>query len=164
MSAARVGQIADDAAQQALGAYLARACPAGTVIYLRGDLGAGKTTLVRGFLAGLGHRGRVKSPTYTLIEPYELAGGACYHLDLYRLADPEELEFLGLRDCLDGRARFLVEWPERGMPLLPPADLVVTIHHQTHGRRVELHAVGPRGRELLARLSPDCGLGEPATA
>jgi tRNA threonylcarbamoyladenosine biosynthesis protein TsaE len=108
------------------------------VVFLRGDLGAGKTTLVRGLLRGLGHEGPVRSPTYTLIEPYEISGQRIYHLDLYRLGDPEELEFLGLRDLLDGEALLLVEWPDRGAGVLPEPELVIDIAHAPPGRRIRL--------------------------
>lgn len=108
------------------------------LVFLRGDLGAGKTTLVRGLLRGLGHVGPVRSPTYTLIEPYEVAGQRLYHLDLYRLGDPEELEFLGLRDLLDGEGLLLVEWPDRGAGVLPSPDLIIDIAHVPPGRRVGL--------------------------
>lgn len=106
----------------------ARAAGAGLAIYLEGSLGAGKTTLARGWLAGMGHPGRVKSPTYTLLEPYALpAGPDLAHLDLYRLADPEELEFLGLRELAGSGQWLLIEWPEKGTGHLPPADAVVQI-------------------------------------
>ncbi len=137
----------------ALGAALAHACPPGLLIRLEGELGTGKTTLVRGFLAALGHRGPVRSPTYTLVEPYELDARRVYHLDLYRLADPEELEFLGVRDLLDGEAICLVEWPERGAALLPPGDLVLRLTYAEPGRRVCLHAGGPAGSAVLAALA-----------
>ena len=93
--------------------------PASLIVYLKGDLGAGKTTLVRGFLRGLGYKGTVKSPTYTLIEPYRIAGKSICHLDLYRLADAEELEYLGVRDLLQEETVLLIEWPERGEGVLP---------------------------------------------
>ncbi len=122
------------------------------VVFLRGDLGAGKTTLVRGLLRGLGHEGPVRSPTYTLIEPYEVAGQRLYHLDLYRLGDPEELEFLGLRDLLDGEALLLVEWPERGAGVLPEPELIIDIAHAPPGRRIRF-LPGP-GWEPLFRRAP----------
>ena len=140
----------DEVAQERLGACIARHCPPGAVLHLDGDLGAGKTTLVRGFIQGLGHAGRVKSPTYTLIEPYEVAGRRLQHLDLYRLADPEELEYLGLRDSLDGETIFLIEWPEKGGGLLPPADLRIVIDHLEEGRRVTLEPLSPLGETLAA--------------
>ncbi|HDK03015.1 MAG TPA: tRNA (adenosine(37)-N6)-threonylcarbamoyltransferase complex ATPase subunit type 1 TsaE [Gammaproteobacteria bacterium] len=137
----------------ALGAALAHACPPGLLIHLEGELGTGKTTLVRGFLAALGHRGPVRSPTYTLVEPYELGARLVYHLDLYRLADPEELEFLGIRDLLDGEAICLVEWPERGAGLLPSGDLVLRLTYAGPGRRVCLRAGTPAGAAVLAALA-----------
>ena len=140
-------------AQEALGKRLAAACKAPCIIYLQGDLGVGKTTLVRGFLRGLGHRGVVKSPTYTLIEPYPLPGSSCYHLDLYRVADPDELEYLGLRDMLRGDAVLLVEWPERGFDGLPEADLRIRISYEGDGRELEWEAGTRTGREILARIS-----------
>ena len=138
--------------QENLGARLCSALDDGGVIYLHGDLGAGKTTLVRGFLRSLGHQGAVKSPTYTLVEPYEIAHRHIYHLDLYRLADPEELDYLGIRDLLDARAVLLVEWPERGVGELPPADLRVDIQYLNGGRRLAFAAGTDRGREILARF------------
>ena len=119
----------------ALAAELARRrglAPA--LIHLEGDLGAGKTTFVRGYLRGLGHEGPVRSPTYTLIEPYTLPQGSLYHLDLYRLADSEELEYLGLRELLGSQALLFVEWPERGAGWLPPPDLRIEIRHHPQGR------------------------------
>lgn len=138
---------------EALGARLARSVEAGARIYLSGDLGAGKTTLVRGFLHALGHRGRVKSPTYTLVEPYQLEGGRdAYHFDLYRLSDPEELEFLGARDYFSGLGICLVEWPERAAGFLPPADISLDIKYKESGRRVEISAHTDLGRRMLARF------------
>jgi len=141
-----------EAAQERLGARLSAALDGGCVIFLHGDLGAGKTTLARGFLRGLGYQGAVKSPTYTLMEPYELDGRPIYHLDLYRLADPGELEYLGLRDLLTDAAVLLVEWPEKGEDELPPPDLVVDLTHQPNGRRLTLSARSETGRRLLGRL------------
>lgn len=110
----------------------------GGLVFLRGDLGVGKTTLVRGLLHGLGHWGSVRSPTYTLIEHYEVGGQSIHHLDLYRVGDPEELEYLGLRDLLDGTGLLLVEWPERGAAGLPEPDLEIGITHAPPGRRLRL--------------------------
>lgn len=123
---------------EALGARLARALAPGAVVFLHGPLAAGKTTLVRGVLRALGHAGPVKSPTFTLVEPYELAGRRVYHFDLYRIADPEELEYVGLREYFDGEALCLVEWPERGAGLLPAPSLSVRIEAEGARRRVRL--------------------------
>lgn len=137
---------------RALGARLAQACAPGCQIHLQGDLGAGKTTLVRGFLQGLGHHGPVRSPTYTLVEPYHLQAAEVYHLDLYRLADPGELEYLGLRDMLTEESICLVEWPERGAGWLSAPDLVLSIAYLGQGREVEVEAGTARGEEALVRL------------
>ncbi|MES9869575.1 MAG: tRNA (adenosine(37)-N6)-threonylcarbamoyltransferase complex ATPase subunit type 1 TsaE [Sedimenticola sp.] len=138
--------------QEALGGLLAEACPASCIIYLEGNLGAGKTTLVRGFLRALGYQGAVKSPTYTLLEPYHLETGDCYHFDLYRLADPEELEYIGIRDLLEERAVLLIEWPEKGVGGLPAADLWVHIHYEGQGRRLELVPETGVGEQVVAEI------------
>ena len=138
----------DEAAMLDLARRMASALRPGMLVFLRGPLGAGKTTFVRGLLRGLGHRGPVKSPTYTLVEPYELGGLQVYHFDLYRLADPEELEAMGLRDYMDGRGLCLVEWPERGAGVLPAADLEVVIEPYDTQRRITLKAHSPAGRLL----------------
>jgi tRNA threonylcarbamoyladenosine biosynthesis protein TsaE len=138
--------LADEAATERLGAVLALGCPAGAVVYLRGELGAGKTTLVRGY------RGVVKSPTYTLVETYGLPAGTVYHWDLYRLRVPEELAEVGARDYFDGQASCLVEWPERAGEELPRADLDVLLSYSGQGRRARLEAASETGRDILRRL------------
>lgn len=148
-------EVSGDAKMRALGGVLARGCSGGLILYLRGELGTGKTTLVRGFLHELGHVGSVRSPTYTLIEPYRVAGIDVYHFDLYRLGDPEELEYLGIRDYLTPDAIWLIEWPERGADLLPQADLVISIEQSPAGREVELRADSPRGVALLRNINLD---------
>jgi tRNA threonylcarbamoyladenosine biosynthesis protein TsaE len=123
-----------------LGAAIARALAprAGAVIYLIGPLGAGKTTLARGLLRELGVTGTIRSPTYTLLEPYDVAGRTLVHLDLYRLKDERELEPLGLRDYSPTSTWWLVEWPERGGAKLPRADLTVRLAHAGEARQAEL--------------------------
>ncbi len=145
--------IENDSAMRALGARLASVCPDRCVIYLVGELGAGKSTLARGFLHALGHEGAVRSPTYTLVEPYELPTRHVYHLDLYRLADPEELEFLGLRDWLDQDAVLLVEWPQKGEGVLPHADLVIEINYDGSARQVYLQANTEFGQQIIKTLA-----------
>ena len=130
-------ELADEAAMSAFGAELAAWLRPPKVVYLHGPLGAGKTTLVRAVLRALGHDGPVRSPTYTLVETYLLGHCEVHHLDLYRIADADELEFLGLRDLASERALWLVEWPERGADDLPRPDVELTIAFaDQHGRRV----------------------------
>ena len=127
--------------------------PGRWLVYLSGDLGAGKTTLVRGLLAGLGHAGRVRSPTFTLMEPYETPARGVAHLDLYRLADPGELEYLGFRDLLAGEGLIVVEWPEHGGDRLPPPDLRIALAWSGAGRNARLQPASARGEALLAGLA-----------
>lgn len=137
---------------------------AGCILFLHGNLGMGKTTLSRGVLRALGHQGSVKSPTYTLVEPYELASGQrVYHFDLYRLGDAEELEFLGVRDYFDGEALCLVEWPERGEGFLPQADMDIFLTPQLPGRRIELQANTLRGEQVIQAIAQqDWSVKEPS--
>jgi tRNA threonylcarbamoyladenosine biosynthesis protein TsaE len=146
--------IATEEQMLALGAALARVCLPGCVIYLYGDLGAGKTTLARGFLRGLGYQGKVKSPTFTLVEPYNFDTLNVYHFDLYRLADPDELEYLGIRDYFDEQAIVLVEWPERGKDVLPAADININLTYQVHGRQVLIEPLSEAGNKVVGQLKP----------
>lgn len=138
----------DEAATLALGARAAT-LGAGVLVTLQGDLGAGKTTLVRGWLRALGHPGAVKSPTYTLVEPYALADGEVLHFDLYRLGDEEELEAIGFRDYLASGATCLVEWPERAPDALRHTDLAIVLSLAGAGRRAQLAAHSERARRWL---------------
>ncbi len=137
----------------AFGSQLAKASQGWGIFYLEGDLGAGKTTLSRGVLRGLGHTGSVKSPTYTLVEPYEMEHCSVYHFDLYRLGDPEELDFLGVREYFGSHALCLVEWPVRGKGFLPPADIIIRMTHCPDSRIVELEARSEHGRAVIRELA-----------
>jgi len=146
----------DSAATEAAGACLGPLLPVGdAVIYLHGDLGAGKTTLVRGLLHALGHAGRVPSPTYTLVEPYSLGGRELRHLDLYRIADPEELAFLGIRDM---GGILLIEWPERGPHFLPPPDMVCRLTTAEPGRVLDVEGRTTAGKALCQAWERAAGM------
>jgi tRNA threonylcarbamoyladenosine biosynthesis protein TsaE len=139
-------------AMENLGARLYQVLTPGTVVFLHGQLGAGKTTLVRGLLRAVGHSGAVKSPTYTLVEPYNVNNQRIFHFDLYRLGNAEELDYLGIRDYFDGLALCLLEWPERGAGYLPVADVLVTIVANAAGRQVTLLAGTEKGANMLAHM------------
>jgi tRNA threonylcarbamoyladenosine biosynthesis protein TsaE len=128
----------DEAATLAFAAGLKATLPPGCVVFLHGDLGAGKTTLVRGYLRACGYQGAVKSPTYTLVEEYPLADRTVYHFDLYRLNNPEELEWMGVRDYFRPDSLCFVEWPEKGEGFLPPPDLDIYLEPEDTGRRLRI--------------------------
>lgn len=142
----------DEAATLALGARLAAALRPGMTVYLSGDLGAGKTTLTRGLLRSLGYAGRVKSPTYTLVELYEIPRLNLYHFDLYRFADPAEWAEAGFREYFNADAVCLVEWPEKAVGLLPEPDLTVRLDILDEGRRARLAAGTEAGRRCVEAL------------
>lgn len=146
---------ADAEATRAVGARLAQAflaanLPGPFLVTLRGDLGAGKTTLVGGLLAALGHVGPARSPTYTLVEPYRLAGREVSHCDLYRLRDPEELDELGLRELMTPRSLTLVEWPDKAGARLGAGDLAVGLEYRDRGRSLDLRPLSEAGERVLA--------------
>jgi tRNA threonylcarbamoyladenosine biosynthesis protein TsaE len=122
----------------------------GGTLYLIGELGAGKTTLTRGLMRGYGYQGAVKSPTYTVVEPYEIGSAHIYHFDLYRLVEPEEMEYLGVDDYFSGDNLCVVEWPEKGGTLVPPADLIITLNIEREGRLIETQVTSERWQSILS--------------
>ena len=153
--------LADESATLQAGSDLAAVTHSG-IFYLQGDLGAGKTCLVRGYLTGCGYSGRVKSPTYTLIEPYEWQNHCVYHFDLYRLADPEELHYLGIDEYHTNEAVWLIEWPEKGGKLLPEADVIISLTDWQQGRKLVLQPVSEKGEMIVTAFRQQahgkCGL------
>ncbi|KPU59573.1 tRNA threonylcarbamoyl adenosine modification protein YjeE [Pseudomonas fluorescens] len=145
--------LADEQAMSDFGARIARITQGHGLIFLEGNLGMGKTTLSRGIIRGLGHAGAVKSPTFTLVEPYEIGDIRAFHFDLYRLVDPEELEFLGIRDYFEDDALCLIEWPKKGAGFLPKPDLTITISPQDSGRSLKILSQGSRGEAWCAALA-----------
>lgn len=138
----------------ALGKQIAQHIPPSLfTIHLEGELGAGKTTLTRGLLRALGHSGNVKSPTYTLVEQYELAGRNIFHFDLYRVADPEELDYLGLDDYLSNQSLCIIEWAKQGQGFLPEPDLTLSISYKDSGRQIAISAESESGASLLKHLN-----------
>lgn len=154
---AKTLHIADEPAMLALGNALAKACLGqGTRVYLSGELGAGKTTLVRGFLAACGYSGRVKSPTYAIVEPYDIADQAIYHFDFYRIEQPRDLQHLGLEEYFAQPAAIcLVEWPEHATALLPPPDVAIQLTHQGDARSASFTPVSPWGETIVTRMFHD---------
>lgn len=143
----------DEAATTALAEQFRAALPAklsGLTVLLEGELGAGKSTFARGLIRALGHSGPVPSPTYTLVEPYELPSGTIYHVDLYRVSSEEELRFLGWNELDDGLR--LVEWPDRAPELADAADIRLTLSYDGDGRSVQIEALSAQGRELIADI------------
>ncbi|PCJ24373.1 MAG: tRNA (adenosine(37)-N6)-threonylcarbamoyltransferase complex ATPase subunit type 1 TsaE [SAR86 cluster bacterium] len=126
----------------------------GGVIHLHGDLGAGKTTLARGIMRGYGHRGAVKSPTYTIVEPYEFERCNIYHFDLYRLVDPEEMEYLGTDEYFSASNLCIVEWAEKGRSIVPAADLKIDIESDGTGRLLRCQSLSGKGEKISKRLWP----------
>jgi len=145
-------EVPESAEMEALGGKVARHCPPGFKLYLQGELGAGKTTFVRGFLRQFGYKGAVKSPTYTLVEPYSFVEKPVYHFDLYRLNSPEELEHIGWRDYFGSTAICLVEWPEKAGSRLVQPDLLVRIEFPEIGRKLVFEAKSSPGKALLQSL------------
>ncbi len=145
-------KVPNESAMLALGAKLAGKCPDAFIIFLYGQLGAGKTTFTRGFLRGLGFQGLVKSPTYTLVESYSLPKTTVYHFDFYRLHDPHELEYMGIQDYFSDKTICLIEWPDYGAGMLPTADLSCHIERCSSGRELKLIPGSERGHDVLYRL------------
>jgi tRNA threonylcarbamoyladenosine biosynthesis protein TsaE len=146
--------LADESATLELGKQLAQLCPKQLfIMHLEGDLGAGKTTVSRGLIQQLGHKGNVKSPTYTLVERYDLTDKLVFHFDLYRLSDPEELEFLGLDDYFSENTLCLIEWAKQGGDYLPEPDLTLSLRYQNEGRLVTISAHSSAGKTLCNTLN-----------
>ena len=141
-----------EADTQWLGELIAQKIQAPTIIYLQGELGVGKTRLVRAIIQSLGHRGNVKSPTYTLVEPYRLQDYNIHHFDLYRISDPEELEYLGIRDYFDQSSISFIEWPDNGKGWLAPADILISLEFLGEGRNCTVQAKTEVGNMLLSKL------------
>jgi len=145
--------LADEAATIAYGQRLAKAINSKGLLTLSGNLGSGKTTLCRGLIQSYSHSGAVKSPTYTLVEPYEIGDKRIYHFDLYRMEDPEELEFIGLWDYLTQEALIIIEWPEKAFGVLPPADLAIQLEQQEKGRKITCSSNTSLGEAVLEKLA-----------
>ncbi|MDH5710373.1 MAG: tRNA (adenosine(37)-N6)-threonylcarbamoyltransferase complex ATPase subunit type 1 TsaE [Gammaproteobacteria bacterium] len=141
---------------EAFATRLARASNLDLVIFLKGNLGAGKTTFARGFLRGSGYQGLVKSPTYTLVEPYSHDKDKnIYHFDLYRLSHGEELEFAGIRDYFDGQSACLIEWPEKAEGYLPEPDIICQLDYHGRGRNLRISAMTEKGEHVMLGMLPN---------
>jgi tRNA threonylcarbamoyladenosine biosynthesis protein TsaE len=145
--------LADETATLSLGAQLASVLSPGLKLYVSGDLGAGKTTLARGLLRALGYRGRVKSPTFTLVELYKFSNLCLYHFDFYRFDSPDEWEDAGFREVFGSDAVCLVEWPEKAAAALPTPDLKIRLEHTGRGRLARIEAMTEAGRRCVEQLS-----------
>ncbi|HQR03158.1 MAG: tRNA (adenosine(37)-N6)-threonylcarbamoyltransferase complex ATPase subunit type 1 TsaE [Proteobacteria bacterium] len=156
-----VVDLPDEAATLALGARLGSVLGPGAVLYLEGDLGVGKTTLVRGILRSLGYAGRVKSPTYTLVEPHVVSGLYLYHFDFYRFNQPEEYLDAGLDEYFSDGNVCLVEWPDKAAPYLPPADMRICLEPAGSGRHAHLRAGSAKGRQWLTCVAGLTNLASP---
>jgi tRNA threonylcarbamoyladenosine biosynthesis protein TsaE len=150
------GHLADETEQIAFAQQVAQKLEGAFTIFLVGDLGTGKTTFARGYIQASGYDGVIKSPTYTLVEPYPISGNRmCYHFDLYRLADPEELEFTGARDYFNEQDVCLIEWPDKASGFLPVADWICQFSYQQTGRDLLVTACTEKGKNLMLRVFPD---------
>lgn len=145
-------EVYGEEAMEIYGETVSHALKKSGVIYLNGDLGMGKTTLVRGMLRGMGYTGPVKSPTYTIVEPYELEEMDVFHFDLYRVSDAEELEYMGVRDYFSDTSLCLIEWPEMGRGVLPPADVEIYLNFLSKGRKITIEAKTEKGRVVVGEL------------
>ena len=148
----RTLQLASEEETLALGRALAPLLEPGMTVHLRGDLGAGKTTLVRGVLRGLGYEGRVKSPTFTLLEPYNFSRLYLYHFDFYRFLDPQELEETGFREYFNPQSVCLIEWPEKASQVLPAPDIEINFNIKADGRSVHVSAHTERGQQCIGHM------------
>jgi len=145
-------ELKDEQSTQYVGELIAKYLQAPLICYLQGDLGVGKTRIVRAIIQSLGYVGNVKSPTYTLVEPYQLETVTAYHFDLYRLSDPEELDYLGIRDYFDEQSLCFIEWPDKGKGWLADADISISLEYLGQGRRCKITAHSKAGTILLNKL------------